>query len=43
VNPGNLAATVFHLLGIGHDAFFLDRAGRPTRVTEAQPIWELLG
>lgn len=43
VNPSNLAATVFHLLGIGHDAFFPDRAGRPTRVTEAQPIWELLG
>lgn len=43
VNPSNLAATVFHLLGIGHDAFFPDRTGRPTRVTEAQPIWEILG
>jgi hypothetical protein len=43
LNPGNLAATVFHLLGIGHDAFFPDRTGRPTRVVEAQPIWELLG
>jgi hypothetical protein len=43
VTPDDLAATIYHLLGISHDAFFPDRAGRPLRVTEGRPIGELLG
>jgi hypothetical protein len=43
VTPSDLAATIFHLMGIGHDSFFPDRLGRPTRVTEGQPIREILG
>ncbi len=43
VTPGDLTATIFHLLGIGHDAFFPDRTGRPLRVTDGEPIADLLG
>jgi hypothetical protein len=43
VQPDNLAATLFHLLGIDRDAFFPDRFGRPHRVTEGEPIHALLG
>ncbi len=38
VQPQDLTATVLHLLGIGHDAMFRDRAGRPLRATEGEPI-----
>jgi hypothetical protein len=43
VEPQDLTATIFHLLGIGHDAFFTDQTGRPRRVTEGEPIRALLG
>jgi hypothetical protein len=43
VEPQNLTATIFHLLGIGHDAFFADQTGRPRRVTEGKPLATLLG
>jgi hypothetical protein len=43
VEPHDLVATLFHLLGIGHDAFFTDPTGRPHRVTEGAPIAALLG
>ena len=43
VEPQELTATIFHLLGIGHDAFFPDPTGRPHRVTEGQPLRTLLG
>ncbi len=32
VLPQELAATILHLLGIGHDATMLDRRGRPTHI-----------
>ena len=43
VSPPELTATILHLLGIGHDATFLDRTGRPLRATEGEPLWKLLG
>lgn len=43
VTPGDLTATIFHLLGIGHDAMFPDRTGRPLPITEGTPIADLLG
>ena len=43
VQPDDLSATLLHLLGIGHEAFFPDRFGRPHRVTEGEPIHALLG
>ena len=38
VQPQDLTATILHLLGIGHEAFFHDRTGRPLRATEGFPI-----
>lgn len=43
VQPPDLNATIFHLLGIDHAATFPDRTGRPLPVTEGEPIRELLG
>jgi hypothetical protein len=43
VEPQELTATIFHLLGIGHDAFFPDQTGRPRHVTEGAPLRTLLG
>lgn len=36
--PEDLAATIFHCLGIGPDREFLDAAGRPYRVYRGEPI-----
>ena len=41
--PADLAATIFHLLGIGPDAEFHDATGRPYRVYLGGPIPGLLG
>jgi len=43
VQPQELTATIFHLLGIGHDATFRDRTGRPLPVSTGEPLWKLLG
>jgi hypothetical protein len=43
VTPSDLTATMAHLLGIGHDAFFRDKADRPHRVTDGDPIRAALG
>lgn len=40
--PEDLAATIFHCLGIGRDREFHDHTGRPYRVYRGQPIRELL-
>ncbi|HYM89664.1 MAG TPA: DUF1501 domain-containing protein [Nitrospiraceae bacterium] len=40
--PADLAATMFHCLGIGPDREFHDLAGRPYRIYHGQPIQELL-
>jgi hypothetical protein len=42
VQPQELTATIFHLLGIGHEAHFLDRFGRPYPVTQGQPLAPVL-
>lgn len=42
VHPPDLTATILHLLGIGHEAFFPDRFGRPLRASEGEPIQALL-
>ncbi|MGD9722471.1 MAG: DUF1501 domain-containing protein [Pirellulales bacterium] len=43
VEPQQLTATIFHLLGVGHEATFPDRTGRPLPVTKGEPLWTLLG
>ena len=44
VRPPDLAATIFHLLGIASSAEFLDPIGRPRSVTDnGQPLRELIG
>ena len=43
MQPQELTATIFHLLGIGHDATFRDRTGRPLAVSKGEPLWKLLG
>ncbi|MCA9071409.1 MAG: DUF1501 domain-containing protein, partial [Planctomycetaceae bacterium] len=43
VRPGDLTATMFHLLGINPQSMFTDREGRPHRLTEGAPLFKLLG
>lgn len=42
VQPHDLAATIFHLLGIGHDAIYHDRFQRPFAVSAGEPLVDLL-
>ncbi len=41
--PGDLAATMFHALGIGADAHFTDLNNRPYRAVSGNPITRLFG
>ncbi|MEX0818743.1 MAG: DUF1501 domain-containing protein [Pirellulaceae bacterium] len=43
VQPGELTATIFHLLGIDYQSAFTDREGREHRLTEGKPLFKLLG
>lgn len=43
IRPQELAATILHLLGIGHNATMLDRGGRPTHICNGEPLYQLLG
>jgi hypothetical protein len=43
VQPPELTATIFHLLGIRPEATFPDRTGRPLAVASGEPLWKLLG
>jgi hypothetical protein len=43
VTPGDLAATLFHALGIPADTHFTDLTNRPHRVTSGNPIMTLFG
>src|SRR5262249_20298089 len=43
MEPQDLSATILHLLGIGHEAFFPHPTGRPIRATEGTPIYPILG
>ena len=40
--PADLAATIFHLMGVGPGAEFRDPEGRPYHVYRGQPIRPLL-
>jgi hypothetical protein len=42
VTPGDLAATLFHALGIPADTHFTDLTGRPNRATSGNPVTQLL-
>jgi hypothetical protein len=43
VEPQDLVATIFHLLGIDTNGFFRDATDRPIRVTDGEPLWKLIG
>jgi len=43
VEPGDLTATMFHLLGLDYRGTFPDRQGRPHPLTHGEPIFKLLG
>lgn len=43
VQPGDLTATLFHLMGIPHQGHFIDATNRPHRLTEGEPLWKLIG
>jgi hypothetical protein len=43
VRGGDLTATIFHLLGIDPAGMFRDKADRPHRITEGEPIAAALG
>lgn len=43
VEPGDLTASMFHLLGLDYLATFPDRLGREHRLTGGEPLWDLLG
>ncbi|MBL8850835.1 MAG: DUF1501 domain-containing protein, partial [Planctomycetaceae bacterium] len=43
VHPGDLTATMFHLVGLDPQSTFEDRVGRPHPVTGGEPIHKLLG
>jgi hypothetical protein len=44
VTPGDLAATIFHHMGVPRDVTYLDNRGRPRFVVDqGKPIAELLG
>ncbi|MBA4064766.1 MAG: DUF1501 domain-containing protein [Isosphaera sp.] len=41
--PGDLAATLFHALGVPADAHYTDATDRPYRVTTGHPVTKLFG
>ncbi len=43
VEPQDLTATIFHLLGIDHRSKFRDREDRELQLTEGEPLYTLLG
>ena len=43
VEPGDLAATIFHLVGLDHQRTFSDPIGRKHALTHREPLYPLLG
>jgi hypothetical protein len=43
LRPHDLAATIFHLLGIDPQGLFYDKSNRPHFVTRGEPLYRLLG
>ena len=42
VKPDDLAATVYHLLGVPHDTEIHDREGRPLSITRGRPVMDVM-
>jgi hypothetical protein len=42
VTPGNVAATIFHLLGINPETEVHDIAGRPLAIADGKPILDVI-
>jgi Protein of unknown function (DUF1501) len=43
VSAGDLTATLFHLVGLDHQAKFVDAVGAEHRFTEGSPLYKMLG
>jgi Protein of unknown function (DUF1501) len=43
VTAGDFAATLYHAMGVEPDREIHDRFGRPLRVADGTPLWDLLG
>jgi hypothetical protein len=43
IRPHDLTATIFHLLGVDHNAVFHDKTDRPSPITKGEPLYRLLG
>ena len=43
MKPENMAATMYHALGIPHTAAWKDELERPHHIYHGDPIYELLG
>jgi len=43
LKPADIHATIYHVLGVDPDVYFLNHAGRPVKgIDEGKPIAELL-
>ncbi len=42
VTPGDLTATIYHLLGLKPDSVIYDRLERPLPIAEGEPLWRFL-
>ena len=43
VTPDDLAATVYHLLGIDREQTLYDPLGRPWPLCQGEPVWDIIG
>jgi hypothetical protein len=43
VSPADVAATIYHCLGIDHQAHVMDQQNRPLVIGSGEPIQQLLG
>jgi uncharacterized protein (DUF1501 family) len=41
VSPGDVAATIYHLLGVAPDTEIRDRQGRPQQLVDGRPLTQL--
>jgi hypothetical protein len=42
VKPEDIAATIYHCLGIQHDLILHDQKGQPHRISEGEPLYSLM-
>ncbi len=42
VKPDDIAATIFHCLGIQHDLVLHDQKGQPHKISEGEPLYSLI-